>query len=139
MSRVHTPITEAMADYIRSHSLREPEALRRQRTGSDNHPHASMQTGPEQGQFLHLLARLVSAKKTGEVGVFLGYSATWVALALPGGGKVVACDVNEEFAAQARETWRQAGVADKIDLRMRPALETMDPLIAAGEAGTFDL
>src|SRR5205807_8709771 len=83
MSRVHTPITDVMADYVRAVSSREPDALRRQRLSTDDRPDASMQTGPEQGQFLNLLARIVGARKTLEVGVFLGYSSTWVALALP--------------------------------------------------------
>jgi predicted O-methyltransferase YrrM len=139
MSRVHTPITDAMADYVRAVSVREPEPLRRQRLGTDDHPQASMQTGPEQGQFLHLLARIVGAKKTLEIGVFLGYSSAWVALAMPAGGKIIACDRSEEYTARARQTWREAGVEDKIELRLGPALETLDALIAGGEAGTFDL
>jgi predicted O-methyltransferase YrrM len=138
MSRIHTPITDEMADYIRQVALREPEALRQQREATDLHPQASMQTSPEQGQFLHLLARVAGAKKTLEVGVFLGYSSTWVALALPAGGKVVACDRSEEFTAQARRLWREAGVEDKIDLRLGPALATLDALIAEGNAGSFD-
>jgi predicted O-methyltransferase YrrM len=127
-----------MADYVRSVSVREPEALRRERLATDDHPRASMQTGPEQGQFLNLLARIVGAKKTLEVGVFFGYSAAWVALALPPDGKIIACDISEEFTKKARDTWRDAGVADKIDLRIGPALGTLDALIAGGQAGTFD-
>ena len=137
MSRIHTPVTNELADYIRQVTLREPEALRRQRESTDSHPRASMQTSPEQGQFLHLLARLTGAKKTLEVGVFLGYSSTWVALALPAGGKIVACDQSEEYTAQARQLWRAAGVEDKIELRLGPALDTLDTLIAAGHAGSF--
>ena len=138
MSRIHTPLTDELTDYIRQVALREPDALRQQREATDLHPRASMQTSPEQGQFLHLLARLAGAKKTLEVGVFLGYSSTWVALALPAGGKVVACDRSEEFTAQARRLWRAAGVEDKIDLRLGPALDTLDALIAEGHAGSFD-
>jgi predicted O-methyltransferase YrrM len=138
MSRVYTPISDEMAAYIRSVSLREPEALRRQRLDTDDHPQASMQIGPEQGQFLHLMARLTGARNTLEVGVFMGYSSTWVALALPADGKIVACDVNEEYTARARRTWREAGVEEKIDLRIRPALETLDELLAQGRAGSFD-
>jgi predicted O-methyltransferase YrrM len=138
MSRVHTPITDEMADYIRSVTLREPAALRRERDETNDHPHASMQTGPEQGQFLHFLARAVGARKALEIGVFMGYSSTWVALAIPPGGKIIACDVSEEYTARARRTWREAGVEDKIDLRIRPALETLDGLLAEGLAGTFD-
>jgi caffeoyl-CoA O-methyltransferase len=119
-------------------SVREPEALKRQRLDTDSHPHAGMQTAPEQGQFLHLLAKMVNAKKTLEVGVFLGYSSAWVAMALPPGGKVVACDISEEFTRRARQTWQDAGVEDRIDLRIGPALDTLDRMIASGESGTFD-
>jgi caffeoyl-CoA O-methyltransferase len=139
MSRVHTPITDDLAQYIREVTLREPEALRRLRESTEDHPHASMQTSPEQGQFLHLTARVAGARKTLEVGVFLGYSSTWVALALPADGRIIACDVSEEYTARARQTWREAGVEEKIDLRIAPALETLDGLIAAGQAGTFDM
>jgi predicted O-methyltransferase YrrM len=138
MSRVHTAVTSELSDYIRSVTVREPEALKRLREGTEDHPHASMQTSPEQGQFLQLLARLTGARKTLEVGVFMGYSSTWVALALPPGGKVVACDVNAEFTARARRTWQEAGVEDRIELILAPALETLDRLIAEGQAGSFD-
>jgi caffeoyl-CoA O-methyltransferase len=127
-----------MADYVRAVSVREPEPLRLQRLATDDHPRAGMQIGPEQGQFLNLLARIVGAKKVLEVGVFLGYSSAWIALALPPDGKIIACDRSEEFTARARQTWEDAGVADKIDLRLGPALETLDALVANGEAGTFD-
>src|SRR5271157_5119798 len=138
MSRVHTPITDELADYIREITLREPEPLRKVREETESHPHASMQTSPEQGQFLHFMARAVGAKKTLEVGVFMGYSSTWVALALPADGRIVACDVSPEYTARARQTWREAGVESKIDLRIAPALQTLDALTAAGEQGTFD-
>jgi predicted O-methyltransferase YrrM len=138
MSRVHTFLTDDLSDYVRQVALREPEVLRQQREASDSHPRAFMQTSPEQGQFLHLLARLAGAKKTLEVGVFLGYSSTWVALALPAGGKIIACDQSEEYTAQARQLWRAAGVEDKIELRLGPALDTLDSLIAGGQRGSFD-
>jgi predicted O-methyltransferase YrrM len=138
MSRVHTPITDELADYIRQVTLREPEPLRRLREETENHPQASMQTSPEQGQFLHLMARVSAARKTLEVGVFMGYSSSWVALALPPGGKVVACDRSEEYTSRARRTWREAGVEDRIELRLGPALQTLDGLIAEGQTGSFD-
>lgn len=138
MSRVHTPITDELAEYIREVTLREPAALRKLREETENHPRATMQTSPEQGQFLHLMARAAGARKTLEVGVFMGYSSTWVALALPADGKVVACDVSEEYTTRARQTWREAGIEKKIDLRIAPALETLDGLIASGETGSFD-
>jgi caffeoyl-CoA O-methyltransferase len=127
-----------LADYIREVTLREPEPLRRLREETGEHPHASMQTSPEQGQFLHLMAHVTGARKTLEVGVFMGYSSTWVALALPPGGKVVACDVSEEYTTRARRTWREAGVEDRIDLRLAPALETLDRLLADRQGGSFD-
>jgi caffeoyl-CoA O-methyltransferase len=140
MSLNHTPITDELADYVRRVTLREPEVLRRLREEAEGYPDGPMlQIGPEQGQFLHLLARILGARKTLEVGVFIGYSSTWVALALPPGGKVVACDRNAEYVARARRTWREAGVEDKIELRLAPALETLDALVAEGQAGTFDL
>jgi predicted O-methyltransferase YrrM len=139
MSRHYTPITEALAAYIREITLREPETLRRLREASEDHPRASMQIAPEQGQFLHFLTKLTGARNVLEVGVFMGYSSSWIALALPPGGKIVACDVNEEYAAIARNTWREAGVEDKIDFRLAPALETLDTLVAAGRSGSFDV
>ena len=98
-----------------------------------------MQSSAEQCQLLHLIARMVQAKKTLEIGVFLGYSSSWVALALPPGGKVVACDISEEYTSQARGLWRAAGVEERIDLRLGPALDTLDRMIASGESGTFDM
>jgi predicted O-methyltransferase YrrM len=138
MSRTHTPITDELAEYVRRVTLREPEPLRRLREESETHPDAGLQTAPEQCQFLHFLARATGARRAIEVGVFMGYSATWIALALPPGGKLVACDVSEEFTARAREVWREAGVETRVDLRLAPALETLDGLIAAGESGTYD-
>jgi predicted O-methyltransferase YrrM len=90
MSLKHTPITDELADYVRRVTLREPDVLRRLRQEAECHPNGSLQIGPEQGQFLHLLARILGARRTLEVGVFWGYSSTWVALALPPGGKLVA-------------------------------------------------
>jgi caffeoyl-CoA O-methyltransferase len=138
MSRNYTPITDALARYIREVTLREPEALRRQRESTDDHPQASLQIAPEQGQFLHFLVKLIAARKAIEVGVFMGYSSSWIALAMPPEGRIVACDVSEENTAIARRTWREAGVEEKIDLRIAPALQTLDGLIAAGQSGTFD-
>jgi caffeoyl-CoA O-methyltransferase len=140
MSLTHTPITEELADYVRRVTLREPGALQRLRQEAEGRADLSrLQIGPEQGQFLHLLARILGARRTLEVGVLMGYSSTWVALALPPGGKVVACDRNAEYMARARRTWREAGVEDKIEVRLGPALETLDALLAEGRAGTFDL
>jgi caffeoyl-CoA O-methyltransferase len=138
MSRIQTPITAELVDYVRETTLREPDALRRLRLETADHPHASLQIAPEQGQFLHVLALAAGARRALEVGVFMGYSSSWVALALPPGGQLVACDLSEEYTARARLTWREAGVEEKIELRMGPALESLDALLAEGQAGQFD-
>lgn len=138
MSRKTLAMDERLYEYLLGVSLREPEVMRRLRKETAAHPQANMQIAPEQGQFMALLARLLGARRTLEVGVFTGYSSLAVALALPEDGRVVACDVSEEFTAVARRYWREAGVAGKIDLRIAPAADTLDALIAAGDAGTFD-
>ncbi|WP_445627885.1 O-methyltransferase [Nostoc sp. DSM 114167] len=125
-------------NYLLSVSLREVEILGKLRQETANHPRSGMQISPEQGQFMSLLVQLIGAKKTLEVGVFTGYSSLSVALALPPDGKIIACDVSEEFTAIARRYWLEAGVADKIDLQLAPALETLDRLLATGQAETFD-
>ena len=125
-------------DYLQAVSLREPEILTQLRQETAQHPMAQMQIAPDQGQFMALLVQLMGAKKTLEVGVFTGYSSLVVALALPPEGKVVACDVSEEYTSIARRYWQQAGVADKIDLHIAPAEETLKSLLAEGQAGTFD-
>jgi caffeoyl-CoA O-methyltransferase len=139
MSRVYTPITDRMAEYIREVSLHEPEPLRWLRESTDDRPDAHLQISPEQGQFLQFLARVTGARKALEVGVFMGYSAAWVALGLAPGGKLIACDINEEYAAMARRTWQAAGVEDRVELRLGPALGSLDALLAEGHAGTFDM
>jgi predicted O-methyltransferase YrrM len=131
-------LEQNLYDYVLSVSLREPEILTQLRLETNHHPRSIMQISPEQGQFMALLVQLLGAKKTLEVGVFTGYSSLVVALALPPEGKLVACDVSEEYTAIARRYWQQAGVADKIDLHIAPAIETLDRLLAAGEAETFD-
>jgi predicted O-methyltransferase YrrM len=117
---------------------REPDVLRRLREETASLPNAGMQISPEQGQFMTLLVHLLDARRTLEVGVFTGYSSLSVALALPEDGHIIACDVSEEWTAIARRYWREAGVERKIDLRLRPALQTLDDLIALGQAGSFD-
>jgi predicted O-methyltransferase YrrM len=125
-------------EYLLSVSLQEPKILSQLRQETAQHPMGRMQIAPEQGQFMALLVQLMGAKKTLEVGVFTGYSTLVVALALPPQGKVVACEVNQEYAAIACRCWQQAGVADKIDLHVAPAQETLAQLLRDGQAGTFD-
>ncbi len=124
--------------YLLSVSLREPEIVTKLRQETAEHPRNIMQISPEQGQFMALLVQLMGAKKALEIGVFTGYSSLVVALALPPEGKMVACDVSEEYTSIARRYWEQAGVAHKIDLHIAPAIATLDGLIAAGETDTFD-
>ncbi|HUQ93282.1 MAG TPA: class I SAM-dependent methyltransferase [Bryobacteraceae bacterium] len=138
MSSQHIQITDDLIGYVRAISPPEPEYLVRLRTETAKDPLARMQITPEQGLLLGILVRLLNARKTLEVGVFTGYSALSVARALPPDGRVIACDVSEQWTSIARRYWREAGLADKIDLRLRPALETLESLLAAGEAGTFD-
>jgi predicted O-methyltransferase YrrM len=132
------PLTPELQDYILRVSLREPDVLRRLRDETASQPLARMQLSPEQGQFLALLTRATGARRALEIGVFTGYSSLAVALALPADGHLIACDVNEEFTAVARRYWQTAGVADKIDLRLALARDTLDELIRDGHAGTFD-
>ena len=131
-------ISKNLRDYLVSVSVREPEILTQLRLETNLHPMGMMQIAPEQGQFMSLLVQLMGAKKTLEVGVFTGYSSLAVALALPPDGKIIACDVSDEYTQIARRYWEKAGIAHKIDLRIAPALETLDKLIADGETDSFD-
>lgn len=125
-------------DYLLDVSLREPDILRQLREETAVLPNATLQISPEQGQFIAFLLKLINARRTIEVGVFTGYSSLWTALTLPEDGQIVACDVNEEFTAVAREYWQAAAVSHKIELILAPANETLDKLLAKGEAGQFD-
>ncbi|NBC16266.1 MAG: SAM-dependent methyltransferase [Bacteroidetes bacterium] len=138
MSNKTIGLSDDLHQYLLDVSVREPEVLRRLRAETMRHPMGEMQIAPEQGQFMQVLVRMLGARRTLEVGTFTGYSALAVALALPDDGQVVACDVNEAYTAIARDYWEAAGVADRIDLRIAPALETLDALLDDGQAGTFD-
>ncbi|MBZ8179948.1 class I SAM-dependent methyltransferase [Oscillatoria salina] len=138
MSKKTLNLNEQLYDYLLATSLREPEILRQLREETDKLPGSQMQIAPEQGQFMALLVQLLGAKKTLDIGVYTGYSSLSVALALPAEGKVIACDTSEESVAIAQRYWKLAAVADKIDLRLAPALETLETLLAGGEAETFD-
>lgn len=138
MSNKSLGLDNALYDYLLAVSLREPEMLQALRQETASHPMSQMQIAPEQGQFMALLVQLMGARKTLEVGVFTGYSSLCVALALPPEGKIVACDISEEFTTIARRYWQQAGVADKIDLQIAPAIETLDRLLADGQGNSFD-
>jgi predicted O-methyltransferase YrrM len=138
MTKKSLGLSDELNTYLLASSLREPQVLQKLRQETAEHPMSQMQISPEQGQFMALLMQLTGAKKTLEVGVFTGYSSLWVALALPADGRVVACDVSEEYTTIARRYWQLAGVADKIDLHIAPALETLDRLLTEGHANSFD-
>ncbi len=138
MSRRTLPLDDALYDYLLAHSLREHPQLAALREATRTHPRASMQIAPEQGQLMALLVKLIGARRTIEVGVFTGYSALAVALALPADGRILACDVSDEYTRVAREYWQRAGVAHKIELVLAPAAQTLAARIAAGEAHTYD-
>jgi predicted O-methyltransferase YrrM len=138
MSNTHTGLDERLAAYLRDISLNEPDVLRRLREETARLPHGGMQIAAEQGQFMRLLVRLLGARKTLEIGVFTGYSSTCVALGLPADGQLVACDVSAEWTEVARRYWREAGVENRIRLHLGPAIQTLQRLVAEGEAGTFD-
>ncbi len=138
MSNQTLQLNENTYQYMLSVALREPPILRRLRDETAAMTNANMQIAPEQGQFMALLARMLQARRTVEVGVFTGYSTLAVALALPEDGQVIACDISKEWTDKARPYWAEAGVAHKIDLRLAPALETLDGLLAEGQAGAID-
>ncbi|HEX8998397.1 MAG TPA: class I SAM-dependent methyltransferase [Blastocatellia bacterium] len=139
MSNQFLALSEVLYAYILNNSLREPEVLRRLREETEaTNPHAIMSISPVQGQFMMLLLKLIGAAKTLEVGVFTGYSSLCTALTIPENGRIYACDVSEEWTSVARRYWAEAGVADKVTLKLAPAVETLDALLAEGHAGTFD-
>src|SRR6185436_3017596 len=131
-------IKSKVYDYVLRSSSREPDVLARLREATASVPHSEMQIGADQGQLMALLVKLIGARRCIEIGTYTGYSALAVALALPKDGLLVACDVSEEWTSIGRPFWREAGVESRIDLRIKPALETLDELLAIGGRGTFD-
>ena len=138
MSNRSITLTDSLYEYMNEVSLREPPLLLALREETAAMTRRSMQISPEQGQFMALLARLIGARRCLEVGVFTGYSSLATALALPDDGSIVACDVSEEWTSVARRYRQQAGVTHKIELHIAPATDTLDALLAQGQAGTFD-
>lgn len=138
MSNQTLGLPEALQAYLLQASLREPPLLARLRAETAREPMARMQIAPEQGQFMQLLLRLISARRCVEVGVFTGYSSLCTALALPDDGHLLACDVDEHWTAMARRYWEEAGVARKVTLKLAPALETLNAELSAGCAGSYD-
>jgi caffeoyl-CoA O-methyltransferase len=139
MSKGSIGLSEELNAYLIEMGAREPEVLARLREETAVMPQAGMQIAVEQGAFLAMLAKLLDARRILEVGTFTGYSSTAMALALPADGRIVCCDVSKEFTDVARRTWAAAGVEDRVEVRLAPALETLDALLSGGGAGTFDL
>ncbi len=139
MSSRTLSLDDRLYDYLLAHSLRELPLLAELRAETARLPSAGMQISPEQGQFMALLVELTGVRRALEVGTFTGYSSLSVALAMPPEGRLTACDVSEEYTSIARRYWARAGVAGKIDLRLAPALNTLDGLLAEGRSGSFDL
>jgi caffeoyl-CoA O-methyltransferase len=131
-------LSDPLHRYLIESCVREGELLAELRTLTQSDARAFMQISPEQGQLMALLVQAIGAQRCIELGTFTGYSSLCVAVALPEKGRLVCCDVSSEWTAIAWRFWERAGVAHKIDLRLAPALETLDSLIAAGEAGTYD-
>lgn len=138
MSTRTLTLNDDLYEYLLDASLRESAIQRRLREETAKLEMGRMQIAPEQGQFMGLLVALMGARNTLEVGVFTGYSTLGVAAALPEDGRIVACDVSEEWTAVARRYWKEAGVDGKIDLRLAPAAETLASLIKSGEKGSYD-
>jgi caffeoyl-CoA O-methyltransferase len=130
-------MSDRIEDYVAAHA-RENEAAQRLRAETAKLPQAGMQIGSDQAAFLALLVRSSGAKRCIEIGTFTGYSALAIAAALPKDGRLVCCDISEEWTSIARRHWSAAGVAGRIDLRVAPALDTLKDLLARGEAGNFD-
>jgi caffeoyl-CoA O-methyltransferase len=138
MSRGTIQVDDRLADYLDATNRPETPTQRKLREDTGRMPNAGMQIGANQGSFMAFLVRLIGARNCLEVGTFTGYSALTVAAALPPDGRLICCDVSKEWTDIARKAWGEAGLADRIELRLGPAAETLDRLIADGEAGRFD-
>ncbi|MEM7224653.1 MAG: class I SAM-dependent methyltransferase [Pseudomonadota bacterium] len=132
-------LTDALYDHLLEVSLREPEILARLREETAAHPASMMQISPEQGQFMTLVVELIGARRVLEIGTFTGYSALAMAHALPDDGQLIACDISEEFTSIARRYWAESDHGHKIELRLAPALETLEAMLEDGHHESFDL
>jgi predicted O-methyltransferase YrrM len=139
MANKSVGLSDLLYEYLLTNSVCEAPLLAALREDTAVIPGAGMQITPEQGQFMALLVRLTGARRIVEIGVFTGYSSLAMALALPADGQLVACDINPDWTALAQRYWSRAGVANRVELRLGPALDTLDGLLASGEAGRFDL
>ncbi len=138
MSTRTLPLDDKLYSYVQGVSLREPPAFRRCRIETAELPMSNMQIAPEQGQFLHFQLQLLGAKRAIELGSFTGYSGLWIASALPPGGCMIACDINKEWTSRARHYWEEAGVMDRIEVRIGPAVDTLDEILRSESTKPFD-
>lgn len=139
MSSRTIQMNDALGEYLVRTSVREPETMQRLREETARLPGARMQISPEQGAFMGWLVGLMGARRAIEIGTYTGYSAMAVARAMPEGGRLLCCDVERDYTDIAQRYWREAGLDDRIELRIAPAVETLDALIARGGAGVYDL
>lgn len=139
MSRKTLTVTAELQEYLLGVSLREPRLLRRLREETSRLEAANMQISPEQGQFMGLLVELTAARNIIEVGTFTGYSALCMALAMPDDGRLICCDISDEWTAIARRYWEEAGIEERIRLRLAPAETSLRQLLKQGETGRFDM
>lgn len=139
MTNKSPTLDDRLYDYLLSVTLHEPAVLRELREETAQHPYGGMQIAPEQGQFMAWLIELIGAHRVLEIGVFTGYSSTCMALALPPEGRLIALDLSAEYTQTAQRYWQRAGVVDKIELRLGPALTTLDELILEDGNESFDL
>lgn len=138
MSKRTLNMTDKLYQYLIDTSVRESTQQTALRVVTQKMQQAQMQIAPEQGQFMAFLVKLISARKCLEIGVFTGYSALSVAQAIPADGKIVACDISQQWTDIAKPYWQAAGVAHKIDLRIAPAIETLQQLLSQGAHSSFD-
>jgi predicted O-methyltransferase YrrM len=138
MTRTSFGVSDEIHDYILRHGVREPAIFRRLREETASLPQAGMQIAPDQGALLAMLVGIIRPMRAIELGTFTGYSSLAIATAMPPDGTLVCCDVSDEWTSVARRYWAEAGVTERIDLRLGPALATLDALLAGGAAGTFD-
>jgi predicted O-methyltransferase YrrM len=139
MTRRSPYLPEALYDYLLAVSLREPPLFARLRAETAAMPLGNMQSAPEQAQFIGFLAELIGARLCLELGTFTGYTALWIAAALPADGRLICCDIDAGATAVAQRYWREAGLADRIELRLAPAAETLAALEREYAPGSFDL
>lgn len=139
MTRRTLPLTDRLLEYLLANSLREHPALQQLRAETAHLPGAGMQIAPEQGQFMALLVELIGARRVLEIGCYTGYSALAMALALPADGLLITLEANPEPVEIGRRAWRAAGVAERIEVRLGLAADSLDRLLEEGYAGSFDL